>query len=297
MGRETNKQRREQQAATAREKAAARAPCRREPTSAAVPRRSSARSSPSRSSVAVIAVVAINSGGKQEQPVGRPDRRADAVVSAVTGVTPATYNEVGQGAANLDAVKAISDPATDQGRQAGAAVHRRPSSARSAPPSAGRSSRRCRGSGPSPTSTRSGRPPTTATSRRSASTSRRTPASTCRSCRSRTRTAPAQALETADSTPRTTMWKKYTGQGASRSSTTAASTSRRRSATATRTCPARPGPQIAADLKDPTSKIAKDILGEANIITAMICKMTNGQPATCVRRRVCRRSRCRQASA
>jgi hypothetical protein len=35
--------------------------------------------------------------------------------------------------------------------------------------------------------------------------------------------------------------------------------------------------QITADLKDPTSSIAKDILGEANVITAMVCKMTNGQ--------------------
>ncbi len=38
--------------------------------------------------------------------------------------------------------------------------------------------------------------------------------------------------------------------------------------------------QIAAALKNPTSKAATDILGEANVITAMICKMTNGQPAS-----------------
>jgi Domain of unknown function (DUF929) len=36
--------------------------------------------------------------------------------------------------------------------------------------------------------------------------------------------------------------------------------------------------QIAAQLKDPTSKIAKDILGEANNITAEICTLTNNQP-------------------
>jgi hypothetical protein len=38
--------------------------------------------------------------------------------------------------------------------------------------------------------------------------------------------------------------------------------------------------QIAAQLADPNSKIAKDILGEANVVTAMICKMTNNQPAS-----------------
>lgn len=38
--------------------------------------------------------------------------------------------------------------------------------------------------------------------------------------------------------------------------------------------------QIATDLKTPSSKIAKDIVGESNSITAMICKLTNGQPAS-----------------
>ena len=38
--------------------------------------------------------------------------------------------------------------------------------------------------------------------------------------------------------------------------------------------------QITADLKDPTNPIAKDILGESNVITAMICKMTNNQPSS-----------------
>jgi hypothetical protein len=37
--------------------------------------------------------------------------------------------------------------------------------------------------------------------------------------------------------------------------------------------------QIAAQLKDPTSKIAQAILGEANNLTATLCKLTNNQPA------------------
>ena len=36
--------------------------------------------------------------------------------------------------------------------------------------------------------------------------------------------------------------------------------------------------QIAADMRDPSSPVAKDIDGAANIITAAICKVTNGQP-------------------
>jgi hypothetical protein len=38
--------------------------------------------------------------------------------------------------------------------------------------------------------------------------------------------------------------------------------------------------QIAAALKDPTSKIAQDILGEANNLTATICKITDNAPAS-----------------
>jgi hypothetical protein len=38
--------------------------------------------------------------------------------------------------------------------------------------------------------------------------------------------------------------------------------------------------QIATQLKDPTSKVATDILGEANNLTATLCKLTNNQPAS-----------------
>lgn len=36
--------------------------------------------------------------------------------------------------------------------------------------------------------------------------------------------------------------------------------------------------QVAANLNDPTNKLTKGIIGEANLLTATICKMTNGQP-------------------
>ena len=37
--------------------------------------------------------------------------------------------------------------------------------------------------------------------------------------------------------------------------------------------------QIAAQLADPTTATAKGVLGAANMLTAALCKMTNGQPA------------------
>jgi Domain of unknown function (DUF929) len=36
--------------------------------------------------------------------------------------------------------------------------------------------------------------------------------------------------------------------------------------------------QVAAALHDPSSKVAQSVLGSANLMTAAICKMTNGQP-------------------
>jgi hypothetical protein len=38
--------------------------------------------------------------------------------------------------------------------------------------------------------------------------------------------------------------------------------------------------QIASDLKNPDSQVAKAINGTANYITAAICKMTGNQPAS-----------------
>jgi Domain of unknown function (DUF929) len=38
--------------------------------------------------------------------------------------------------------------------------------------------------------------------------------------------------------------------------------------------------QVAADMRDPSSPVGKDIDGAANMITAAICKLTRGQPAS-----------------
>ncbi|HEX3824164.1 MAG TPA: DUF929 family protein [Mycobacteriales bacterium] len=38
--------------------------------------------------------------------------------------------------------------------------------------------------------------------------------------------------------------------------------------------------QVAAQLKNPSSKLAKDILGEANRLTATLCRLTKNQPAS-----------------
>ena len=38
--------------------------------------------------------------------------------------------------------------------------------------------------------------------------------------------------------------------------------------------------QIAADLHDPTSAVAKAVLGTANFVTAAICSLTGNQPAS-----------------
>ena len=43
---------------------------------------------------------------------------------------------------------------------------------------------------------------------------------------------------------------------------------------------ARPGPQVGAAMNDPSSSLGKAIIGNANYMTAAICKLTNNQPAT-----------------
>jgi thiol-disulfide isomerase/thioredoxin len=50
--------------------------------------------------------------------------------------------------------------------------------------------------------------------------------------------------------------------------------------------------QVAADLKNPSSTVAQNVDGAANLITAAICKMTNGQPGS-----VCSSSGVTKASA
>lgn len=108
MGRTTNKQRREKQAVTAREKAAT---ARAEQQRLAQRRRAMTVLS----SVVVIALVAalaayigINHHGKQSASGDRVIA-SDSVVSQVAGVTPATLQTIGAGSDTL-APKKISDP-------------------------------------------------------------------------------------------------------------------------------------------------------------------------------------------
>lgn len=108
MGRETNKQRRERNAASAREKAAiARAEQHR-----ADQRRRAMGVLGTIVAVAIvgvlIAIIAVNSGGSQSN-----DRvaAAPAVVSDVTSVTPASLQQIGKGTATLSAKPVTGQPA------------------------------------------------------------------------------------------------------------------------------------------------------------------------------------------
>ena len=109
MGRETNRQRRQRQAATAREKAAvARAAQRR-----ADQRRRAWLTISGIVALAVvgvlIAVVAINSGGNSKQANDRATA-ATGVVNSVTSVTPAALQTVGAGSAQVLAKPTQGDP-------------------------------------------------------------------------------------------------------------------------------------------------------------------------------------------
>ncbi|HVW81695.1 MAG TPA: DUF929 family protein [Mycobacteriales bacterium] len=118
MGRETNKQRRERQAMSAREKAAsARA------AQARIDQRRRARTILSSVAAAgvviavIVVLVIVNQGKVKNNPNGDPTSASPQIVSDVTGIQDATYNAVGQGSANLDAVKAIHDsPLTENGK-------------------------------------------------------------------------------------------------------------------------------------------------------------------------------------
>jgi ABC-type antimicrobial peptide transport system permease subunit len=109
VGRETNRQRRERQAASARDKAAAaRAVAQRQEQ-----RRRAVRILSSIGVVAVvgiiIAVVAITSGGKKNTLSGNRAPATPAVVKGLTTVKPSVYLPVGAGDA-AQAAKAASDP-------------------------------------------------------------------------------------------------------------------------------------------------------------------------------------------
>jgi hypothetical protein len=275
VGRETNRQRRERQAATAREKAAvARAEQnRRDQRRRAVAILSSVVGLAV--VIAVIAVVAITSGGKNSNI--RPPVQG-AVLSAVTGVTPATYNGIGQGNVSLSAVKAVNDPPLTQNGK---------------PELFGVFAEFC---------------PFCAAERWGlvSALSRFGTFSGLKQIRSAVNDgdlatfsfygstytsqylsfdpieyqdrnhATLEPLSSADSA----LWLKYTGQGSFPFLDYGGKYVQTQVGYSDGDLSGLTWTQIANDLKDPSSKIARDIIGEANADTALICKMTNGQPGS-----------------
>lgn len=274
MGRETNKQRRERQAETAREKAAA---------ARAVQHRQDQRRRAITilSSVvgvavvgALIAVLAITSGGGNNPNGDRTDAQ-DSIVTAVTSVPAATLNSVGQGSAQLIA-KPISDaPLTKNGKPQVLFI----------------GGEFC---------------PFCAAERWSlvSALSRFGTFSNLKQIRSATNDGnlatfsfykSSYASKYVDFEPieyedragnklepvtkqQEAIWTKYTSGfpfldfGGKYVQTNSGFTDTDLSGLN--------WTQIANALKDPSSTVAKDILGESNVITATICKLTNNQPAS-----------------
>ncbi|HVV75599.1 MAG TPA: DUF929 family protein [Mycobacteriales bacterium] len=275
MGRETNRQRREKQAATAREKAAA-----ARAAQARVDQRRRAKailSSVVAAAVviAVIAVVAINH--KSKNSTLRPTAQA-AIVDAVTGVTPATYNQVGMGRVSLSAVKAISDPALTQNGKpellfVGAEFCPFCAAERWALVSA---------------LSRFGTFSDLKQIRSAVDDGNLATFSFYKSSYTSKYLAfnpieyedrNSNKLESISKSDQA-LWFKYTGQGSFPFLYYGGKYVQTQVGYSDSDLSGLTWTQIADDLKDPTSKIAQDVIGEANAITAMVCKMTNGQPGT-----------------
>jgi hypothetical protein len=278
VGRETNKQRREKQATSAREKAA-------------VARASQARLDQRRRAktilssvvavvvvVAVIAVIAITRPGHQSATGART--KADAsIVNAVTGVDSASLDTVGQGTADLSAIKAISDtPLTDNGKPellfVGAEFCPYCAAERWSMIQALSRFGTFKNLNTIESSSTDTYPNTATFSFYKSSYTSQYLSFVPVEDEDRTN-APLEKPTSAENA----IWMKYT-QGSfpfmdvgGKYVVTNAGFSPGDLSGLTWT-------QITDDLKDPTNAIAKDILGESNVITAMICKMTNDQPSS-----------------
>ncbi|MGN6472268.1 MAG: DUF929 family protein [Mycobacteriales bacterium] len=275
MGRETNRQRRERQAETAREKAAAARAVQKQ-------QEQRRRAQVILSTVLVVGIVlglavylgvTHKSHNSSLRPAAQP-----TIVNTVTGITPATYDTIGQGNATLDAVKAVNDPPL----------------------------------------TKSGKPellfiggefcPFCAAERWSlvSALSRFGTFSNLGQIRSAvddgnlatftfykssysSKYLSFDPVEYEDrnqkvlesiSNAQKTLWFKYTGQGSFPFLYYGGKYVQTQVGYPDSDLSGLTWTQIADDLKNPSSTIAKDIIGEANLITAMVCKMTNGQPAS-----------------
>jgi thiol-disulfide isomerase/thioredoxin len=89
-----------------------------------------------------------------------------------------------------------------------------------------------------------------------------------------------QALLEKDSKSEDVLWKKYTNGGSFPFIYYGGKYAQNQVGFSDQDLSGKTWQEIADALKDPTNQLAKDIVGEANTITAMICKLTNGQPAS-----------------
>jgi hypothetical protein len=274
VGRETNKQRREKQAVSAREKAAA-----ARASQARVDQRRRARAILTSVVavavvIAVIVVVAVTRP-VNNNPAGNRVPATSTIASAVTGVAPATYNGVGQGSADLSVVKAIGDtPLTNAGKPEVLAVL----------------AEFC---------------PYCAAERWSVieALSRFGTFKNLNQIRSATDDGNIATFSFYKSSYTSKYLSFVPVENEDRDSKPLVALTSAQKAIFTKYTTGFPfldfggkyvvtnagfnfqdlsglkWTQITADLKDPTSKVSKDILGEANVITKMICTLTNGQPA------------------
>ncbi|HVX71051.1 MAG TPA: DUF929 family protein [Mycobacteriales bacterium] len=277
MGRETNKQRRERQAGTAREKAAA-----ARAVQARVDQRRRAKTILSSVIgaavvIALIAVFAITSGGGKQSAGGNRTDAAASVVSAVTSVEQASLDQVGEGAAQMTA-KAINDaPLTKDGKPElfGVLAEFCPYCAAERWPLIVALSKfgtfndlktvRSSSTDVDPNTATFSFYKSSYTSKYLAFTPIENEDRTGQPLEDVTDAQKAIWFKYSQGFPFLDFGGKYVVTGPSFS----------------------PGDlkdlnwaQISDQLKDPTSKVAQDILGEANVFTAMICKMTNGQPSS-----------------
>ncbi|HVT63802.1 MAG TPA: DUF929 family protein [Mycobacteriales bacterium] len=276
MGRETNKQRRERQATTAREKAAA-----ARAVQARVDQRRRAKvilSSVVGGAVviALIAVFAITAGGKQSAGGNRTDA-ADSLVNSITSVAPASLDQVGEGTAQMTA-KAINDPPLVQDGKPElfgvlaefcpyCAAERWPLVVALSKFGTFKDLKQIQSSSTDvdPNTSTLSFYKSSYTSKYLAFTPVENEDRTGQPLQDVTKSQKATWFKYSQGFPFLDFGGKYVITGPSFD----------------------PGDlkgltwtQIADQLKDPTTKVAQDVLGEANVFTAMICKMTNGQPAS-----------------
>lgn len=279
MGRTTNKQRRAAQAETAREKAAA----------ARIAQRQAAQRRKAISIiagvvavavvVAVIAVIAVTHKSKPTHTASTP--ASPAVVQALTTVPPATYDKIGTGAASAAPQKITSAPLTNNGKPELLFVGAEfcPFCAAERWSLIAALSRFGTFSNLSQINSSEENLPTF-TFYKSDYTSKYLSFVPVENENQNGKTL--ESLTPAQKQVYTTQYQKLTGQsGTGFPFMDFGGKFGQASAGYDQTLlSGKTHQQVAAALKDPSSPLAKAILGEANILTATICSMTNNQPSS-----------------